>query len=433
MEVVLLGTGAAAGWPNPFCTCASCGWARAAGVVRGQSSALVDDTLLIDCGPEVPRAAERLGHPLVGVRQLLLTHAHADHTGPMVLPWREWAGRTEPLDVVGPAAVIAECRKWTNSPTINWREVRAGDDIVVGAYSVRVVAANHPELTGPPVLYDVTAADGDRLFWGADTGPLTDATLTAMAGAAYDAVFLEETFGDGDGGPHGHLDLATFPQVVAQLRANGAVTDRTRLVAIHLGCDNPPGPELERRLAAWGAEALQDGAVVDVAGGPARSPARPLPPYRVLVLGGARSGKSAEAECRLAAEPAVTYVATARARPDDGDWAARVAAHVARRPAHWRTVETTDLTTVLMNSTGQLLIDCLTLWLSAMLDDGRDVGAAVDELVAAWRSTSSYADRREQRGGLGCASHERPRAIVPRRTRRPQRAHRGRLRRECGS
>ena len=48
MEVVLLGTGAADGWPNPFCRCGSCGGARRLGVVRGQTSALVDDELLID-------------------------------------------------------------------------------------------------------------------------------------------------------------------------------------------------------------------------------------------------------------------------------------------------------------------------------------------------------------------------------------------------
>lgn len=115
----------------------------------------------------------------------------------------------------------------------------------------------------------------------------------------------------------------------------------------------------------------------------------------MLVLGGARSGKSAEAERRLAAEPAVTYVATAPPRPDDDDWAGRVAAHVARRPAHWRTVETTDLAGVLATEPGPLLVDCATLWLAAAMDaagawDGGDVSAAVDGLVAAWRSTSAY-------------------------------------------
>ena len=75
MEVVLLGTGAADGWPNPFCRCASCEDARRCGVLRGQTSALVDDELLIDCGPEAPGATSRLGRTLAGVGHLLITHA----------------------------------------------------------------------------------------------------------------------------------------------------------------------------------------------------------------------------------------------------------------------------------------------------------------------------------------------------------------------
>jgi uroporphyrin-III C-methyltransferase / precorrin-2 dehydrogenase / sirohydrochlorin ferrochelatase len=62
---------------------------------------------------------------------------------------------------------------------------------------------------------------------------------------------------------------------------------------------------------------------------------------RVLVLGGARSGKSAAAEQMLAGYPAVDYLATG-APPGlgDGDWDDRVGEHRRRRPPHWRTVET---------------------------------------------------------------------------------------------
>jgi adenosylcobinamide kinase/adenosylcobinamide-phosphate guanylyltransferase len=115
------------------------------------------------------------------------------------------------------------------------------------------------------------------------------------------------------------------------------------------------------------------------------------------VLGGARSGKSAEAERRLAGMPGVTYVATGGSRPDDPDWAARVAAHRERRPPSWRTAETTDLLPLLRDASGPLLIDCLTLWLTAVLDETgawddaawaagaqREVAARVSELTAAW-------------------------------------------------
>ena len=101
---------------------------------------------------------------------------------------------------------------------------------------------------------------------------------------------------------------------------------------------------------------------------------------RTLVLGGSRSGKSAFAESLLADAPAVDYVATAAAAPDDAEWTARIAAHRARRPPHWSTLETSDVAEVLRRDGGAVLIDSITLWLSAGLDDP----ARVDDLCGAW-------------------------------------------------
>lgn len=88
-----------------------------------------------------------------------------------------------------------------------------------------------------------------------------------------------------------------------------------------------------------------------------------------LILGGARSGKSALAE-RLAAEhDAVLYIATAAA--GDEEMAARIAHHRARRPAHWGLHETPLALGATLRREAQagrcLLVDCLTVWLSNLL------------------------------------------------------------------
>jgi adenosylcobinamide kinase/adenosylcobinamide-phosphate guanylyltransferase len=364
--VTLLGTGAAAGWPSAFCRCASCEWARSAGVVRAHASALVDDAVLLDCGPDVPTSAGRYGVALDRVALLLLTHAHVDHAAPEAMLWRSWARCSSPLVVAGPPEAVARYEHWIEpGGPVTLRAVTAGDAVTVGAYTAVALPANHGDaLTGECVLWDVTAPTG-RLLYAADTGP-----LRVVPEGPYDVVLLEETFGDWRGHRGDHLDLTTFGEAVAALRRSGAVREGTRVVATHLGDTNPPLPELARRLALYGAEVHPDGTVLS---GPAVAPEQAR---RVLVLGGARSGKSVEAERRLLAEPSVVYAATAVVR-DDPEWGERVALHRARRPAHWQTVEEPDLVALLAEEGPPLLVDCLTLWLSG--------GGDAESLVRAWR------------------------------------------------
>jgi adenosylcobinamide kinase / adenosylcobinamide-phosphate guanylyltransferase len=97
----------------------------------------------------------------------------------------------------------------------------------------------------------------------------------------------------------------------------------------------------------------------------------------VLVTGGTRSGKSAFAE-RLAArdgEP-VLYVATAEA--GDAEMAARIAAHQARRPPTWSTLEAAfEPARAVREWAGQertVLLDCLSLLVSNVLIAEGDSG-----------------------------------------------------------
>lgn len=86
-----------------------------------------------------------------------------------------------------------------------------------------------------------------------------------------------------------------------------------------------------------------------------------------LILGGARSGKSALAE-KLAIESGqpVTYLATADVR--DEEMARRVEIHKERRPAGWGTWEgaPAELPDIVAASSGVLLLDCMTLWLTRL-------------------------------------------------------------------
>ncbi|MCN9239866.1 bifunctional adenosylcobinamide kinase/adenosylcobinamide-phosphate guanylyltransferase [Streptomyces sp. RY43-2] len=343
MELTLLGTGAPAGLPRPDCPCATC--ARALGPdARAATAVLVDGALLLDLTPGAVFAAARAGRSLAGVRQVLLTHPH---DGPAVeVP----AGLPQPGRVP------------------DGRELA-----LLTGHRVRALAMDAPG-TG----YAVTGPEGLRLLYlppGA-----APAGLEAPA-EPYDLVLA---------------DVLGRPDALARLRAVGALGPTTDVVAVHLDHDVPQGAELRRRLAAAGARPVPDGTTLIVGG----YEDVPDVPRRTLVLGGARSGKSVEAERRLAAFPDVRYVATGGSRSGDTEWAERVAAHRERRPGSWHTCETCDLVPLLAEDGPPLLIDCLSLWLTDAMDavgawddaewaggGERALRARVAELAAAVRHT----------------------------------------------
>jgi adenosylcobinamide kinase/adenosylcobinamide-phosphate guanylyltransferase len=115
-----------------------------------------------------------------------------------------------------------------------------------------------------------------------------------------------------------------------------------------------------------------------------------------LVLGGARSGKSAFAE-RLASSlpPPVTYVATGTA--SDEEMAVRIALHRARRPAAWRTEEVrAGLAEGLERVAGTALVDSLGSWVAAC-----DMTPDVDRLVAVLRRRAGDTVLVSEEVGLG--------------------------------
>lgn len=104
-----------------------------------------------------------------------------------------------------------------------------------------------------------------------------------------------------------------------------------------------------------------------------------------LVLGGARSGKSAYAESLFEGVTAPVYLATGSA--GDEEMSERIAHHRAQRGARWITIEEPlDLAGALIRESRAdrpILVDCLTLWLGNLMGHQRDVETAFAELTAA--------------------------------------------------
>ena len=246
------------------------------------------------------------------------------------------------------------------------------------------------QITAVPGGWDITSPDGTRLLGAAGPEHVPEPAADARP---YDVVLL---------------DLLARPAHLGWLRARGLVHARTAVVAAYADHRASSEPELARRCALWGAEVAVDG---DIVRGPLPQPGRPgaAHPQRTLIIGGARSGKSREAELRLAGEPSVTYLAAgpwadASGGAQDAEWVARVAVHRAARPGWWPTRESLDIAGALREPGdqrgGALLIDGIGTWLAAIMDGAGawtepPAPAALDrvadrteELITAWRQAS---------------------------------------------
>jgi adenosylcobinamide kinase / adenosylcobinamide-phosphate guanylyltransferase len=107
--------------------------------------------------------------------------------------------------------------------------------------------------------------------------------------------------------------------------------------------------------------------------------------HLTLITGGSRSGKSSYA-LELAQESAGErgrgfFIATAQ--PTDAEMQARIANHQRVRPATFQTVEEPleicDTVARLDSRTGVVVIDCLTIWVSNLMDAGRGDEAIITQ------------------------------------------------------
>lgn len=122
-----------------------------------------------------------------------------------------------------------------------------------------------------------------------------------------------------------------------------------------------------------------------------------------LVIGGARSGKSAYAESLAKDAKSPVYVATAE--HTDGEMSERIALHRDRRGKLWRTVEEpVQLSAVIAladERNGFVLVDCLTVWLNNLLFHDEDIEAHLSALAETLTETRGHVVLVANEVGLG--------------------------------
>jgi len=282
MIITFLGTAAANAYPEAFCRCDNCKRARELGgpSLRKRSSALINDDLLIDFGPDIMTAAFMHGLTLTSVRYCLQTHPHADHLDPS-----HFLSRSPAYGVVGAPllhfyASAATVQRTTQlletdfapasllDPEIGERlnlrlhQVEALQSFPVGPYNVTAFPANHG-LAMESLIYAVES-DGRSIFYGTDTAMLPEETWQSIHQhkLRFDLVILDHTYGLNEPG-NDHLSAHQFIEHVARMRDDDLLTENARVFATHIAHEgNPIHPDLAAFAAQHGYEIAYDGLTV---------------------------------------------------------------------------------------------------------------------------------------------------------------------------
>jgi phosphoribosyl 1,2-cyclic phosphate phosphodiesterase len=269
MKVTILGSGAAEGYPALWCTCAHCADARARGGLnlRLRSAALVNDDLLIDCGPDLMQAAARCGLVLASVTSMLVTHSHGDHFDDVNIELRAAGFRNNDLPkltVYGPASVAAKVSDLGEREDlcVEGREVAPFDRFRAGRYEVHALPAIHG--TESPLVYVVAEPD-KKLFYAADTGPIDEDTWLALSQHRFDLVISEATRGSIGGRDPYHMALTDVVQMRERIEKEGMLKPGGRFIATHFSHHgNPSHEELSQLLASRGIKPAYDGMKIEL-------------------------------------------------------------------------------------------------------------------------------------------------------------------------
>ena len=244
MKIKILGTAAAEGFPALFCECDTCKRARAAGGrnLRTRSQALVDDTLLIDFGPDTLSHTLYGGLNLTRVTDLLITHSHCDH-----LLVSDFENRKDgyckiynkkPLNVYATTPSTEKIKELCKrdlkiNEAVILNEIFPFNEYKVGKYSVFPLKADHDAKTSP-VIYLIS--DGQKnLLYATDTGRFPKETVEFLETLKIniDIIFIDCTAILLKGWSISHMGLDTNILQIDELKEIGVLNDKTTVVLHH--------------------------------------------------------------------------------------------------------------------------------------------------------------------------------------------------------
>lgn len=255
--MIFLGTGGSESIPNPYCQCPVCSHARTSEDprdIRHRCAFMIDDENAVDFGPDVIYACIHFNRPLYCLRNVFMTHSHADHWMPttlenMVMTLTEpphirvyvsdmfLSGWKQYLEVN--ASISESFRKkylTKMAPYYEFIPLQPFHTYPIDAMHVTPLPTTHPgHFTGETALNYYFERYGKTLLYAADTGTYPEENFEFLADKTADTVILEGTFGLNEPRSRGrHLNCETAADLILQLKKRGTINDDTPVWITHI-------------------------------------------------------------------------------------------------------------------------------------------------------------------------------------------------------
>lgn len=274
MQIRLLGTAAAEGWPAVFCRCSACVRAKAAGGknIRTRSGANVDGLFQFDFGPDAYHHVLQ-GNDLSSVEHLIFTHSHFDHLAPGDLDMRRPPfahGATEHVHIWANDAVERRLGGKIAHPEktgLEFHALHPFQPVAVADATLVPLLADHDK--NETCLLHIFERSGCRLLYGHDTGIFPEPTWDYLRDWATPERRLDVALLDCTNGPmpgeRTHMGLDACARVRERLLHINAGTGATRFIVTHFSHNGGLlHAELVERATPLGLEVAYDGMQIQI-------------------------------------------------------------------------------------------------------------------------------------------------------------------------
>ena len=252
--MLFLGTCAADGTPNPFCTCKICQDARKNPQrQRLRSMLLLDEKNLIDWGPDLNAACMKSGAELSKLENIYITHTHSDHfcCSNIGLIEMSITRRREPIDIflseAGYERAVMLLHAFGDNLTaydpaghlgndqVRLHPVKVGVPFKQGDYQILAVPTTHRVSETETAINYLFEKDGFRLLYACDTGYYQPEAIELLRGSQVDVLVLEATWGNRtDKDTASHLNCTAYLEMLDILQKADIIRPDTKCYASHI-------------------------------------------------------------------------------------------------------------------------------------------------------------------------------------------------------